>query len=134
MAVILIVDDSSVHRAALTYFQQQRGHEVEAAADGVEALERLGGWRPDVILLDLAMPNLDGLGVLAALRRSGRAPIPVVVATARADAGTLALARELGACEVLVKSEFSVSHLADVINRALAARAPADPECVRLSA
>jgi CheY-like chemotaxis protein len=120
MAVVLLVEDRAVHRSATGYFLRRRGHEVVPAAGGAEAVERLGHWRPDVILLDLAVPDLDGLGVLAALGRTpGRQMIPVIVAIAAADAGMLAVARELGAGEVLVKGEFPLTALADAIGRAL---------------
>lgn len=134
MAVILLVDDHAVHRSAIRYFLQQRGHEVALAVDGADAVERLRDWRPDVILLDLGMPNLDGLGVLAALRAPGRTPIPVVVVTATSDAGTLAVARELGAREVLVKTCFSLTALADAVDRAVPAAAAAEPAQVRICA
>jgi CheY-like chemotaxis protein len=125
VSIVLLVDDHPVHRAAIRYFLRQRGHEVVLADDGAQALERVGDSRPDLILLDLAMPNLDGLGVLAALRTAGRAAIPVVVVTASSDAGTLAVARELGAREVLVKTWFSLTALADAVDRAVAGTAAA---------
>ena len=124
MAVILLVADHAVHRSALRYFLRQRGHEVDLAVDGADALARLRDRRPDVIVLDLAMPNLDGLGVLAALRASAGPPTPVVVVTASSDADTLTLARELGAREVLVKTAFSLTQLADSVDRAAPATAP----------
>ena len=131
MAVIFVVDDYEVHREALRSFLRRRGHEVVTAADGAEALEQLKTRRPDLMVLDLWMPNVDGLAVLTALRDSGDAPVPVIVTTATTDGETLRRASELGARQVLLKTQYSLAALADLIVRALpapvtlAARLPA---------
>ena len=120
MAVIFVVDDYAVHREALRSFLRKRGHEVVTAQDGEEALEKMKAWRPDLMVLDLWMPNVDGLGVLAALRESaGEAACPVIVTTAVTDADTLRRATELGARQVLLKGDFSMAKLADAIVGAL---------------
>jgi CheY-like chemotaxis protein len=119
MAVIFVVDDYAVHRDALRSFLRKRGHEVVVAGDGAEALELLKDWRPDLMVLDLWMPNVDGLAVLSALRDAGRAPIPVIVTTAATDSDTLRQAGELGAKQVLLKTQYSLAALADAIVRAL---------------
>src|SRR3954447_22852455 len=106
MAGIFVVDDYAVHREALRSFLRRRGHEVVTAGDGAEALEKLKAWRPDLMVLDLWMPNVDGLAVLAALREAG-APCPVIVTTAATDGETLRRASELGARQVLLKGDFS---------------------------
>jgi CheY-like chemotaxis protein len=121
MAVIFVVDDYAVHREALRSFLRRRGHEVVTAGDGAEALEKLKAWRPDLIVLDLWMPNVDGLAVLTALREPGREACPVIVTTAATDRDTLRKATELGARQVLLKSQFSLAALADAIVRALPA-------------
>ena len=122
MGVILVVDDYAVHRDALRSFLRRRGHEVVTAGDGAEALELLKAWRPDLMVLDLWMPNVDGLAVLAALGEPGReAPCPVIVTTAVTDKDTLRRATELGARQVLLKGEYSMSKLADAIVAALPA-------------
>jgi CheY-like chemotaxis protein len=118
MAVIFVVDDYAVHREALRGFLRRRGHEVVTAGDGAEALETLKAWRPDLMVLDLWMPNVDGLAVLAALRDAGT-PCPVIVMTAVTDGETLRRAGELGARQVLLKGEFSLGKLADSIVGAL---------------
>jgi CheY-like chemotaxis protein len=132
MAVIFVVDDYEVHRLALRCFLRKRGHEVVTAADGADALEQLKTWRPDLMVLDLRMPKVDGLGVLAALRESRAAAIPVIVTTAATDADTLRHASELGARRVLLKTHFSYAALADMIVRALPPSAGANS--VRLPA
>jgi NarL family two-component system response regulator LiaR len=86
MVKVLIVDDHEVVRQGLRFLlAQEPGVEIVGeAADGAEALDAIRRLRPDVVLLDLMMPVLDGLGVLQALR--GREPRPaVVVLTSYAD-------------------------------------------------
>ena len=119
MAVIFVVDDYEVHREALRSFLKKRGHDVRTAADGAEALAQLQAIRPDLMVLDLWMPNVDGLGVLDKLREPGQPTIPVIVTTASTDAQTLRRATELGARQVLLKTHYSLSQLADTIVRAL---------------
>jgi CheY-like chemotaxis protein len=121
MAVIFVVDDYAVHRDALRSFLRRRGHEVVTAKDGAEALEKLQSWRPDLVVLDLWMPNVDGLAVLAALREPGQPACPVIVTTAATDGDILRRATELGARLVLLKTQFSLSALADAIVLALPA-------------
>jgi DNA-binding response OmpR family regulator len=77
-----VVEDDPEFRDALTYVLEQAGWEVDAADDGIAALGRIRRVIPDVIVLDLRMPNLDGVEVLKLLRSTdvGRR-IPVVVVT-----------------------------------------------------
>jgi CheY-like chemotaxis protein len=83
---ILLVDDSGVQLDALALLLRDRGHAVETAANGHAALTRLAVRLPDVVVLDLVMPALDGLELLARLRADERtASLPVVVTTALPD-------------------------------------------------
>jgi CheY-like chemotaxis protein len=66
---ILVVEDEKVLNSAYQTILEKTGHEVEVAFDGKEALSTLGQFEPDVILLDLKMPNLDGLGFLRAYEK-----------------------------------------------------------------
>jgi CheY-like chemotaxis protein len=68
MPKILVVDDNAVSRELLRYVLKPLGLEVAEAASGLEALERIAEVRPDVVLLDLDMPGLDGYGVLREIR------------------------------------------------------------------
>ena len=65
---ILVVDDEEVTREILQILLEMEGFTVFAAADGLEALEKVAECRPDLIILDLMMPRLDGLGVCKQLR------------------------------------------------------------------
>ena len=101
---ILIVDDDPPIRSLLLRALTRTGHAIEVAADGALALERIQTWRPDLILLDLMMPRVDGFGVLEALRAD---PIlrttQVVVITARLGREALEAAFDAGADDYIGK-------------------------------
>jgi two-component system, OmpR family, KDP operon response regulator KdpE len=75
---ILVVDDEAEIRRALRTGLGYQGYDVQAVASGEEALERAATWRPDVVLLDLGLPGLDGFEVLSRMRRLGRTAVIVV--------------------------------------------------------
>jgi DNA-binding NarL/FixJ family response regulator len=102
---ILLVDDHPLTRSALSGLLQQHGFDVIGeAADGESAVERASVLRPDLILLDLSMPGLDGLSALPRLREA--APeCEVVVLTASGEETNLLAAIRAGAAGYLLKSE-----------------------------
>ncbi|QNN55095.1 response regulator [Nocardioides mesophilus] len=101
---MLVVDDSAVIRQLITVNLELEGLEVEQCDDGVEALDRIGTWRPDVVTLDVMMPRLGGFEVVERLRSDPvTAAIPVVMVTGRAAAADLARGDELGVEAYLVK-------------------------------
>jgi DNA-binding NarL/FixJ family response regulator len=102
---ILLVDDHPLTRSALSGLLQQHGFDVVGeAADGEQAIERAARLRPDLILLDLSMPGLDGLSALPRLREA--APdCEVVVLTASGTEENLLGAIRGGAAGYLLKSE-----------------------------
>lgn len=106
---VLVVDDSAVVRQAVTaVLSQDPGLVVTVAADPYIALAKMGRARPDVILLDLEMPRMDGLTFLRKIMSED--PIPVVVCSGLAARGTEAAIRALedGAVEVLAKPPLGV--------------------------
>src|SRR5260370_35333328 len=68
---VLVVDDCPDTTASLAQLLRLWGHDVRVAGDGLEALAAAAAFRPDVILLDLGLPGLDGCGVARRLRRAG---------------------------------------------------------------
>lgn len=101
---VLVVDDSAFARKVLREVLTQSG-EVEVvgiARDGLEALEKFAELKPDVMTLDLVMPNLDGVGALDALAASDR-PRVVIVSTADADSELAISALERGAFDLVSK-------------------------------
>lgn len=106
---VLVVDDSAVVRQVLTgLLGQEPGLTAEAAADPLIALDKIRHHRPDVIVLDLEMPRMDGLTFLRRLMAED--PIPTVVCSGLAGAGTEAALRaiEEGAVEVIAKPRLAV--------------------------
>ena len=80
----LVVDDSMLIRHTVCRFLEGRGFQVESAINGAEALERLAGFRPAVIITDLEMPKMSGLELIAALKaKPETAGIPVVILAGR---------------------------------------------------
>ncbi len=81
---VLVVEDSEDDRAMILGFLEGRVEEVRTAANGREALEVLSDWSPDLVLLDLVMPEMDGFDFLRRLRRKRRfRSLPVVVLTGK---------------------------------------------------
>ncbi len=72
MPTILVVDDSAVSQRMLGYTLQRNGYAVLTASDGLEALELLGKHPIDLVISDLAMPEMDGLSLMQALRADAR--------------------------------------------------------------
>jgi CheY-like chemotaxis protein len=104
LAHILVVEDNPVVRMLAEAHLESGGHTVMTAADGVEALQLVSVMRPDLILSDIDMPNLDGLGLLTALRANpDLAGLPVIFLTMYDDMDTFRLTRELGANDYVNK-------------------------------
>ncbi len=98
---VLVVDDEPMVREVLTTYLERDGYRVTGAADGAAAMEVLERSPPDLVILDLMLPKVDGLSVLAHLRRT--ADVPVIVLTARGEEPDRVLGLELGADDYVVK-------------------------------
>ena len=97
---------------------RREGYEVIGASNGVEALDTIHDRHPDLVLLDVMMPEMDGMSVLAKLRQEPEtADLPVILITALSDEKRMNRARELGARDYLVKSQFSYDDLLDRVGR-----------------
>ena len=118
MTRILVVDDEARARNALTRLLRHEGYEVVGAGNGREALDFLGSASPDLILLDLMMPELDGLELLEILHDHPQwKALPVVVLTAMSDIHTVRRADQLGAKEYMVKATFSLADMLGHVRR-----------------
>jgi two-component system response regulator MprA len=102
MARVLVVDDEPAVRRALERALRLDNHEVALAADGEEALDALAGAPADAVILDIAMPRLDGLEVCRRMRRAGDRT-PVLMLTARDAIDDRVLGLDVGADDYLVK-------------------------------
>jgi two-component system response regulator HydG len=130
-ARVLVVDDDTGARSALTELLRDEGYEVYAAADGYKALGRLESWTPDVVLTDLKMPGMDGISLMAKLRE--RIPdLAVIVMTAFGSIESAVEAVHKGADDYLAKP-LHLSNLLLVMQRVLALHA-LQLETVRLRA
>ena len=101
---VLLVDDEDSLRKVVKDLLERDGYVVSEARDGVQALDQVDRVGPDIIVLDLNMPGLDGYGVLSHLRsRPATADIPVIVLTAKGDEDNEVRVFELGADDFLTK-------------------------------
>jgi len=115
-ATILLVDDEESIQKLLTYPLERDGYTVVQARDGEEALERFTAERPDLVLLDLALPKVDGLEVCRRLR--AQSPVPILMLTARDDEIDKVLGLEIGADDYITKP-FSIRELRSRIRAAM---------------
>jgi len=99
---ILVVEDEEEVQVLVARLLSSVGHEVDTASDGEEALRKLETHRPDLIVLDLIMPGVDGWEVLRRVRALTQAP-PVVILTGRGDYATFARGVREGAAAYVVK-------------------------------
>ena len=101
---ILIADDDNVSRKLLRRLLEQDGHFVRAAADGREALDLFGEAACDVVLLDILMPELDGIAALEQLKATpGAEHVPVIMISAVDDTESVVRCIEIGADDYLTK-------------------------------
>jgi DNA-binding response OmpR family regulator len=100
-ARVLVVDDEPMVREVLSRYLERDGFEVESAADGELALEAFEARRPDLVLLDLMLPRVDGFEVFRRIR--ARAPSPVIMITARGDVTDRIVGLETGADDYISK-------------------------------
>ena len=104
MSSLLIIDDDTRTAEASALMLRREGHEAQTVADAGQALEHLRRHDPDLVLLDLGMPRVDGMDLLDALKDEPRFPgLRIAVFTGRDDAQTAESARRLGACDFIEK-------------------------------
>jgi DNA-binding response OmpR family regulator len=103
MGRILIAEDDADVRRLLTNLLVEEGHEVAVARDGAAALQRLRANPPDMLILDLMMPEVDGFQVLEELQDMGVLGVRTIVVSARGDEAEVERSLALGACHHIVK-------------------------------
>ncbi|WP_330333677.1 response regulator transcription factor [Streptomyces sp. NBC_00536] len=128
---ILVVDDDPTVAEVVSGYLHRAGYAVEQAADGPAALARAERHRPDLVVLDLMLPGIDGLEVCRRLRASG--PVPVIMLTARGDEDERIAGLEVGADDYVTKP-FSprelVLRVTSVLRRSRAAERAQGPAAV----
>jgi DNA-binding response OmpR family regulator len=98
---VLVVDDEPMVRDVLARYLEKEGYEVDVAEDGEQALDALATQVPDLVLLDLMLPRVDGLEVLRRMRE--RTPTAVIMLTARGEETDRVVGLELGADDYVTK-------------------------------
>ena len=124
MTTVLLVEDDEVVRHALTLTLGARGYEITGAPDGASALDHARRSMPDVVVLDLGLPDMDGLDIVTALRAMGT--VPIVVLSARRDQADKVRALDAGADDFVTKP-FGVEELLARL-RAAVRRATPEPD------
>src|ERR1041384_8249999 len=120
---ILIVDDEPQLTRVLRTGLKSHGYEVRAAADGLAGFEAFNDWHPDLVITDLAMPNVDGLELCRRLRAVSQ--VPIIVLSAKGEEKTKVEALDLGADDFVTKP-FGIDELLARV-RASLRRANAPP-------
>ncbi len=127
-STVLVVDDDKAVRESLRRSLEFNGYAVALATDGAEALAGIASARPDVVVMDVMMPRLDGLETTRALRASGN-DVPILVLTARDAVGDRVDGLDAGADDYLTKP-FALQELLARLRALLRRTVPAagDPE------
>ena len=98
---VLVVDDDPSLLRALTISLGARGYDIAAARTGEEGLDKVAHWHPDMVLLDLGLPGIDGVAVIRGIR--GWSEVPIIVLTARHQSVSKVEALDLGADDYVTK-------------------------------
>lgn len=109
---VLIVEDEEILLTALCEELKQTGFDAIGAKDGMEGVQKASSDKPDLILLDLVMPRLDGIGALKQMKENPDTKnIPVVILTNLSDYDKVSEALSLGAMDYLVKANYRLEEL-----------------------
>lgn len=126
---ILVVDDEPQLTRVLRTGLKSRGYDVRAAADGLAGFEAFNDWHPDLVITDLAMPNVDGLELCRRLRAIST--VPIIVLSAKGEEKTKVEALDLGADDYVTKP-FGIDELLARVRASLRrAKAPAANEATQ---
>ncbi len=113
---ILLVDDENTSRLALTSLLTDEGYEVSAAVDGLEAWDTLQTFHPDIVLTDVRMPRLDGIGLLRKIREHSP-EMPVVLMTGLSESALTAASLEAAQRVYPITKPIELEELLAVLRR-----------------
>lgn len=112
---ILVIEDEATLQKALNEVLSREGYQVVSSLDGLNGLELAQKESPDLILLDIILPKMDGFEVLKRIKENERiSQIPVIILTNLSDLNDIQKALDLGATTYLVKADF---HIEDVLKK-----------------
>ncbi len=100
---VLVVDDEPTIAEVVSRYLERAGYHTQIALDGLEAIEAAAGHRPDLVVLDLMLPGIDGLEVMRRLREQDRERIAVILLTAKGEESDRVIGLRLGADDYVVK-------------------------------
>src|SRR5258708_17030976 len=125
---VLVVDDEDHILELARLYLSREGYEIETVTDGANALARFGQVKPDLVVLDIMLPNVDGLTICREIRKTSQ--VPIIMLTARDEVTDKVVGLELGADDYLTKP----FHPQELVARAkaLLRRAHADPDQPKL--
>lgn len=101
MTKVLIADDNRQITSVLTEYARKEGYVVEVAGDGIETIEKFKSFNPDIILLDVMMPRMDGFEVCRDIRKTSN--VPIIMVTARGEDFEKIMGLDIGADDYIVK-------------------------------
>ena len=113
---IMIIEDNKDLQDIYRHSFEKHGYEVVVEGNGLEGINSVVKSLPDVILLDLMMPGMDGFGFLRMVKETGGLSIPVIVCSNISDVDTINRALKDGAAEVILKVDYSGKQLVDKVN------------------
>ena len=117
--ILLVEDDQILAKLYQTKFQKE-GYEIQLAYDGQEGLDKLKAFTPDIIILDLIMPRVDGFSFLQKVKPDpDLSKIPVLVLSNWGQESDIKRAQELGAKDFFVKADISLSQMIEKVKKYL---------------
>ena len=120
MAHILVVEDDSALREALQTTLQAEGFEVSAEGNGEAGLKSVSAKKPDLILLDIVMPKMDGITMMTRLQdKPATKNIPIIFLTNLSDVETISKVVRQGVFDYLVKTEWDINELVELVKKRL---------------
>jgi len=128
MPTVLVVEDQAETRRPLAKLLRQEGYNVATAINAYEAMAAIRTACPDLVLMDVGIPPIDGLTCLMLHRQENPAcEVPVILVTGFSDDNTIARAQQLGVKAHLVKSQFSPEQLLELVRQYAGPAEPASP-------
>lgn len=126
MKKIIIIDDDKINQEILAKAFSLKGYNVLSVLDSRQGIKEINRYKPDLILLDLLMPGLNGFEMLQLMKKEAIIPkIPVVVLTALKEDVNIQKSLDLGATGYWLKTDYNPSQLVEKINRILEERSKA---------
>lgn len=117
---ILVIEDDPIVQKSLVEHLVESGFNIVAAGDGAECLQKAGEEKPDLILLDLILPKMDGITFLKKMKDDGAIKdIPVVVLTNLSDKETVAECLASGSTDFLIKTDYTLDEIAEKVRAKL---------------